>query len=195
MEKKFKILIIVALIIIIGLGSYFAYTSYANAEFDKNLKEAHDYSKMRVDKSDNIQSLPERPNINQTNDAINSIKKIDKALDEEINSLEKAKNYAQTPEEKKYVDYQLKLKNNYKKWYEKYNNGLNNYKDVINGLKPDDIGFNEANKINKELNELNKESEKIIDNIRELLIKNPQLKDKLESFNFEDSYIGETNTV
>ncbi|WP_263641131.1 hypothetical protein [Methanobrevibacter arboriphilus] len=29
------------------------------------------------------------------------LKKIDKALDEEINSLEKAKNYAQTPEEKK----------------------------------------------------------------------------------------------
>jgi peptidoglycan hydrolase CwlO-like protein len=190
MNKKFKIIIVIILIAVIGVAGYFAYTSYASAEFDKNLKEAYDYGGMRVNKHKNLFSKLQ--NEEELNENIKNGDKIISSLDKEINSLEKTKSFTQTPAETKYIELQIKLKNNYKKDFKLNKEYLEYIRKYFNGqISINDI-TNKFKEITKEVEEHNDESEKIIDEIRELLIKNPQLKNKLESFNFEDSYIGES---
>ena len=126
MEKKKKIIIviIVAIIAVVSVGSYITYEWYMNTNFENNLKEANSYANERVDTSNEVSADSETMFTTQKEgsriitDIIKNIDEIIKSTDNEITKLEEAKNYAQSPAEKKYIELQLKIKNNYKKTYE-----------------------------------------------------------------------------
>ena len=88
------------------------------------LKEANSYANERVDTSNEVSADSETMFTTQKEgsriitDIIKNIDEIIKSTDNEITKLEEAKNYAQSPAEKKYIELQLKIKNNYKKTYE-----------------------------------------------------------------------------
>ncbi|BBL62015.1 hypothetical protein [Methanobrevibacter arboriphilus] len=109
MEKKKKIIIviIVAIIAVVSVGSYITYEWYMNTNFENNLKEANSYANERVDTSNEVSADSETMFTTQKEgsriitDIIKNIDEIIKSTDNEISKLEEAKNYAQSPAEKK----------------------------------------------------------------------------------------------
>lgn len=200
MNKKIKILIVIILIAIIGVSGYFAYTSYASIEFDKNLKEAYGYYEARLDIGDEIKDIVEDKPIvyyNDKNSADNTeriIKKADKQIDlidKEINSLEKAKKFVRNSIEKEYFELMLKGKKNSKKALLKQKEWYKLNLDYANGNIQLDTLNSKQNKIKNDMKDIDNLNDKGFDNIREFLIKNPELKDKLKNLGFENAYIGE----
>lgn len=200
MNKKIKILIAIVLIAVIGVAGYFAYTSYASAEFDKNLKEAYGYYEARLDLFDEIDDITENKYFVYYNDKNSAdsteriIKKIDKVIDlidKEINSLEKAKKFTQNPIEKDYIELLLKNKKNSKEGIKKLKEWYIINLDFTKGNIQLDTTKNKQKKIENDMKDIDNLNDKGFDNIREFLIKNPELKDKLKNLGFENAYIGE----
>lgn len=198
-KKKIKILILVAVIIISAVGGYLFYSNHMNSNFEENLKEADGYAAERVDRNNEISAdsqisfSTQKEGSRLITNIIKDINKMIKSLDNEINSLEEAKKYAQTPDEKKYIDLQLKLKNNYKKNFESYKKYYE-YRVEENNIGMFSEAYeNERNALVDKLTELNREDEKTIKEIGDLLKNNPDLKQKLKNIHLKDSYIGEIN--
>lgn len=201
MDKKFKIIIIIILIAVIGVAGYFTYTSYASAEFDKNLKEAYGYYEARMDIQEEIDDMSENVpllyynNENSAYTAEKMLKKVDKQsnlVDKEINSLETAKNFAQTSEEKKYIELILKNKKSLKDWIINIKKGYEINLDYAKGNISPEILNNKFKKLKTEIEEDYNINDKNFDELREFLIKTPQLKDKLKKLGLEYGYIGES---
>ena len=117
---KVKIAILIVVIIVSSIGGFLIYSNHMTTNFENSLKEAYEYATEKKDTTDTISANSRLRWSNQVDGVkiiSNMIKDFDKALkslDNEINSLEEAKKYVQTPTEKKYIDLQLKLKNNYR---------------------------------------------------------------------------------
>ncbi len=199
MEKNYKILILLIVIIVVAIGSYITYEWYMNTNFENNLKYANEYANERVDNQNEFSADSETIFTSQKEGSriiTDIIKKIDKTIkstNNEITKLEEAKNYAKTLEEAKYIDLQLKIKNNYKDRYELMKKWCEyRVKEIQIGMFSTKYA-NEENETMNKAEKLNNESEKDIKEIANLLKENPDLKQKLENLHLKDSYIGEAN--
>ncbi len=196
-KKKVKILILLFVIVVSVIGGYLFYSNYMSNNFEKNLKEAFEYSEERVELSNQISADGEIVFNTQTEgsriitDIIKNIDEIIRIQNNEIDSLEEASKYTQSPDEEKYIKLQIKLKNKYKEKYELYKEWYE-YRVKENNIALLSQAYTtEKNEIMTKEEKVETESEEIIKQIKKILDNNPTLKQKLKNLKLKGTYIGE----
>ena len=123
--KKKLVVLIVLLILIIGVVGYFAYTSYATTQFNKGITESFGHYKtgeeifksMKGNNNSNFAYNSELSVIG-TEKHIEDNDKIINSITKEITILNKTKNFANSNEEKEYINLLIKQREDSKKYYE-----------------------------------------------------------------------------
>jgi len=204
MEKRIKIMYLILILIIIlsvvGFAIYNAnHVDTLNTEFQENLNTAHGYYQDRLIKmNESATALPSTIRLNNNYDAqqMKDVMAIDKQaedlLKKEIDSLNKAKEYATTKTQKEYLSLLIESRENNQKYF-----------DTLAKLMETNLKFAQGNiTLAEQTSSINQYSDELaiiqndtskIEKIGTFLAANPDFKQQLVDLNLKIEYLGETS--